>query len=590
MRKRIIVFIAIMLFVSNTITVIGFTDKLNGISINYQDPNQNYRTKVKHLDDGRLPPDPGEVSPDFIFKKSNVVKINENPPTKNLLADENAIINILEIIDENLIVEYLEDLVSFGPRVTGSSACEAAGDYIYNEFVSYGLEARYDPWSYGSYSGNNIEGTLPGFDEESDEIYIICAHYDSVSGSPGADDDGSGTAAVLAAAYTMSQYDFNHTIRFVAFDGEEQGLLGSYRYVEECNGNGDNIIAALNGDMIGYAENPTQASYIKTYENPASQWITDFTEEVSQTYSDYFELTIVPSGPAYNSDHASFWDFYYDSIMYHEYEFNQYYHSPQDTIENMDTDYATRVSRLEIATLGELAEARPLSEPPETPSKPEGVETWIINIETSFSTSTTDPEGDHVYYMFDWGDGNFSEWVGPYASGETGKASYAWDELGDYEIKVIAKDIYEIESNWSEPAFISIVENEPPEKVTIDGPSMGVAGKKYEYTFVSTDPDGHDIYYRVEWDDGQNTGWLGPYSSGEQITLNHSWNKKGEYWIKAWAKDTLDGKSQQASFRFTVLKNAKSQQTNQRYIDTFIIRILEMITNRFPKIQNLINI
>ena len=209
---------------------------------------------------------------------------------KKLLSDENAIIDILENIDEDLIVGYLEDLVSFGPRVTGSSACDAAGDYIYNEFVSYGLEARYDPWSYGSYSANNIEGTLPGIDEESDEIYIICAHYDSVSGSPGADDDGSGTAAVLAAAHVMSQYDFNNTIRFVAFSGEEQGLLGSYRYAEESYGNGDNIVAALNGDMIGYAENPTQASYIKTYENPASQWITDFTEEVSQTYSDYFEL------------------------------------------------------------------------------------------------------------------------------------------------------------------------------------------------------------------------------------------------------------------------------------------------------------
>ena len=132
MRKRIIILITIMLFVSNTITVIGFSDKLNDISTVYQDPNQNYRTKVKHLDDGRLPPNPGEISPDFIFKKSNVVHIRENPPIKKLVSDENAIIDILENIDEDLIVGYLEDLVSFGPRVTGSSACYAAGDYIYN--------------------------------------------------------------------------------------------------------------------------------------------------------------------------------------------------------------------------------------------------------------------------------------------------------------------------------------------------------------------------------------------------------------------------------------------------------------------------
>ena len=230
------------------------------------------------------------------------------------------------------------------------------------------------------------------------------------------------------------------------------------------------------------------------------------------------------------------------------------------------------------------------SNPPETPSEPNGPDTWIQYVETSFTSTTTDPEGDDIYYLFDWGDGTDSGWIGPYESGQSGEATHAWNDLGTFEVRVIAKDSFNALSNWSEPHTISIVENEPPEKPTINGPTWGTGGKKYEFTFVSTDADEHNIYYRVDWDDGQDTGWLGPYSSGEQITLNHSWNNKGEYWIKAWAKDTLEGKSQQASLRLTILKNGKSKQTNQIFIDTFIIQILEKITNRFPKIKNLISI
>ena len=240
--------------------------------------------------------------------------------------------------------------------------------------------------------------------------------------------------------------------------------------------------------------------------------------------------------------------------------------------------------------IGELFTLWPGSEPPETPTKPDGVETWIIDIETSFSTSTTDPEEEQIYYMFDWGDGNLSEWVGPYASGEAGDAFYTWTELGDYEIKAVAKDINGVQSNWSEPASISIVENEPPAKVTIDGPSWGLGGKEYEYTFISTDADEHDIYYRVEWDDGQDTDWLGPYSSGEQIILNHSWKQKGDYWIKAWAIDTLEGKSTQANFKLTIFTNGKNKQTNQRYIDSLIIQILEKIVSRFPILSAILKI
>ena len=120
------------------------------------------------------------------------------------------------------------------------------------------LEVRYHNWTNGGFSGSNIEATIKGLDSESDEIYLICGHYDSVSRSPGADDDGSGTVGVMAAAKVMSTYTFNHTIRFVTFSGEEQGLLGSKVYAEESYEKGENIVA-LNLDMIGYSKNVDEA-------------------------------------------------------------------------------------------------------------------------------------------------------------------------------------------------------------------------------------------------------------------------------------------------------------------------------------------
>ena len=124
---------------------------------------------------------------------------------------DDIVISILEQVDETIYLSYLENLTAFGPRPTGSDACIAAAEYIYNQFESMGLAVRYHHWNCGGYSSDNVEATINGTDESSDEIYIICAHYDTVSAGPGADDDTSGTVAVLMAALIMSQYNINST-------------------------------------------------------------------------------------------------------------------------------------------------------------------------------------------------------------------------------------------------------------------------------------------------------------------------------------------------------------------------------------------
>jgi hypothetical protein len=97
-----------------------------------------------------------------------------------------------------------------------------------------------------------------------------------------------------------------------------------------------------------------------------------------------------------------------------------------------------------------------INTPPEIPEKPSGPITGEIGIEYTFTTSTTDAQNDNVYYMVSWQD-SISDWLGPYNSGETVELKHTWVFVGEYSIKVKAKDSEGLESYWSEVSTISIV-------------------------------------------------------------------------------------------------------------------------------------
>jgi len=88
---------------------------------------------------------------------------------------------------------------------------------------------------------------------------------------------------------------------------------------------------------------------------------------------------------------------------------------------------------------------------PEKPSRPSGTTNGKKGVRYYYTSSTDDPDGDQLYYLFDWGDGTDSGWVGPYDSGDTAEASHIWENTGSFPIKVKAKDIHGDESIWSEP-------------------------------------------------------------------------------------------------------------------------------------------
>ena len=222
------------------------------------------------------------------------------------------------------------------------------------------------------------------------------------------------------------------------------------------------------------------------------------------------------------------------------------------------------------------------SEPPMNPTAPNGPPEWVQNIECEFTASTTDPENDQIFYLFDWGDGTMSEWLGPYISGNEIEAEHQWSDLGTYEIKLRARDIWGAISDWSNPHVLEIIENSPPSNPTIEGPKRIQAQRLITYTISAADPDNHDVYYMIDWDDGGPPGmYEGPYASGEKITFTNSWSTEGSYTIKAKAMDFIGDKSGQTNFDIVVTKS-------RSYNNQLLLKIFEQIIDNFPILKQIL--
>lgn len=136
---------------------------------------------------------------------------------------------------------------------------------IFNELASHPtLSVALHPFVYQANTYNNVIATQQGTDFPT-QIYVVGAHYDSVAGSPGADDNGTGTAIVVALADVLSHYRTPSTIKYCLFDREEQGLRGSTAWVASMAG--QNIVMALTADMVGHDSGPYA---MDIYGKPAS--------------------------------------------------------------------------------------------------------------------------------------------------------------------------------------------------------------------------------------------------------------------------------------------------------------------------------
>jgi hypothetical protein len=104
---------------------------------------------------------------------------------------------------------------------------------------------------------------------------------------------------------------------------------------------------------------------------------------------------------------------------------------------------------------GHVPEAVP-NTPPDTPQKPTGRSSGKPGVTYEYSTQSYDPEGQQLWYQWDWGNGNFSDWLGPVYSGQTTTTTYNWPQKGTYQVRVKCRDIFNLESNWSEPLSVTM--------------------------------------------------------------------------------------------------------------------------------------
>jgi uncharacterized repeat protein (TIGR01451 family) len=251
-------------------------------------------------------------------------------------------------------------------RYTHAPELAIERDYIRDRLGALGLDVRYHGFSLGGTALDNIEGTLDGWGPESDTIYIACAHYDSISNAsytaaPGADDNASGVAAVLEAARVLSRYRYRHTLRFVTFAAEEQGLYGSYYYVADARAAGTDIGGAINLDMIAWDSDDDDVMEIHAGTQADSQALGTAFMEVNAAYGLTLDPEYITNGASRASDHARFWSQGYPAVMVIEdfQDFNPYYHKTSDTLDKLDLPYATKFVQATVATLAELAEIIP---------------------------------------------------------------------------------------------------------------------------------------------------------------------------------------------------------------------------------------
>ncbi len=356
----------------------------------------------------------------------------------------NALIKkLLDDVSAEKIEQYNQKLVSFGTRNTLSSQTDpergigAAANWIFDEFSRISKDCggclTVERQTFTQEKGRripeptqitNLVATLKGTTDP-DRIYVVSGHYDSMCSSPtdatcdapGANDDGSGTAAVIEMARVMSKMKFDATVVFMAVAGEEQGLLGATYFAEQAVANKMNIEAMFTNDIIGgvktmkdkpdresvrvFAEgvpsNETEQEAnlrrsVGGENDSAARQLGRFIYETARMYSPDFDVQLVYRRDRYlrGGDHIPFLERGYPAVRFTE-PHEDYEHQHQnvrtedglfygDTIDYVDHGYIAKVTKINVAALSSLALA---------PAKPKGV-----GIDTTRLTNDTDLKWD----------------------------------------------------------------------------------------------------------------------------------------------------------------------------------------------------
>lgn len=246
-----------------------------------------------------------------------------------------------------------------------------------NQAAARWLATQLSAWGYqvdlqGEYK--NVVARPPGVTRP---VLLVAAHYDSVPNMPGADDNGSAVAAMLACAWTCRAWRPDLPVAFVAFNREEDGLLGSEEYVNALSPEERKGIRCVHVlEMVGYADHkyntqkvplglpvrlPSQGNFIALVANSQSALHMMNVLTVARTYLPKFPVLGLPLGPGmeplfpvlHRSDHASFWEAGVPSIMWTDTaEFrNPHYHQLTDLPTTLNYSFLLQVTQVLVATV-----------------------------------------------------------------------------------------------------------------------------------------------------------------------------------------------------------------------------------------------
>ena len=229
----------------------------------------------------------------------------------------------------------------------------------YENFQAMGLTSWYDYYYIGSGQYRNVLAQQTGLTQP-ERVFMLTAHLDSYSPSgyslaPGADDNASGSAALLAIANILRQYQFGCTLRYALFTGEEQGLYGSKAYAQDPDPG--NIQSVLNLDMLGYNTlNTAPTIELHTrFANSNDLAIANLFKDAVSAYQIALTPLILQDGLSF-SDNYLFWAQGYPAILAIEdwSDHTPYYHTTSDQLKSLNMPYYTQFTKAALATFAHM--------------------------------------------------------------------------------------------------------------------------------------------------------------------------------------------------------------------------------------------
>lgn len=288
-------------------------------------------------------------------------------PPKELTYDE-----VIALIRAEDVKRYVETLASkeFEGRGTGAPGNDKAAEYIKKHLDALGIPYKEQTFSARGKQTRNIIAYLIPRTVKSNDVIVLGAHFDHLGTKgdtyyPGADDNASGTAGVMAAATALSKYRdrLNHVVLLQFYSAEELGLLGSKYYTEhplfpESNPDINKHIAMINMDMIGYLSKKYEAGVnTTTYRDEAGATAgvfatsaVDLKSVVGGLASKYSFATSISGYKPGGSDHSPFLSKSVPAVFLHT-GTHPYYHKPTDTPDRLNYPGLAQVAKLAVEIL-----------------------------------------------------------------------------------------------------------------------------------------------------------------------------------------------------------------------------------------------